>query len=427
MRKFIVYSRNTEKSIYFWNMLASTLNAFQTVFVLVFISRIDPIVDAGIFTIAFAIGNLMLTLANYGVRQFQVSDVKKKYSFRDYLMARGITCCLMIGISIIYVTYYKGTGLYNNYKSIVILLICAAKAIDALEDVVLGLFQKEGRLDIAGKIMTIRLSAYIIIYITSYLISRNLIISSTCALLVSGVLFIVLNGYAYVNFPEKKELFGLRDKRQEKQVFKLLKECFPLFVSAYLVMYISNAPKYAIDKVLSNQEQACFTYIFMPVFVVGMLSQFVFQPIIGKLSNLWDEQNIFELKKQVYKQLGIILILSLCALIVGTMFGIPVLSLLYGVDLKEYQIHLIVLLLGGVFLAYNYFFQMLLTIIRNQKYLVWGYVVAYICFLMFGTGVVEKNGLIGISFFYTFIMAGIMLYFSTISMRIINKNIVVDN
>lgn len=407
-------------------MIASTLNAFQTVFVLVFISRIDPITDAGIFTIAFAIGNLMVTFANYGVRQFQVSDIKQKYSFRDYLMARGITCCFMICISVIYVAYYKGIGLYNNYKSIVILLICAAKAIDALEDVVFGLFQAEGRLDIAGKILTIRLSAYIIIYITSYLVSRNLIISSTCALIVSVVLFIVLNWYAYSNFPDKRELFGLRDKRQERQLCKLLKECFPLFVSAYLVMYISNAPKYAIDKVLSNQEQACFTYIFMPVFVVGMLGQFVFQPIIGKLSNLWDERNIFELKKQVYKQLGIILILSLCALLGGTMFGIPILSLLYGVDLKKYQIHLIVLLLGGVFLAYNYFFQMLITVIRNQKYLVWGYVVAYICYLIFGAGIVEKSGLMGISIFYTFVMVGIMLYFSIISMRVINKKIVAD-
>ena len=38
-----------------------------------------------------------------------------------------------------------------------------------------------------------------------------------------------------------------------------------LFGSTFLIMYIGNAPKYAIDSVLSNQDQASFNYVFMPV------------------------------------------------------------------------------------------------------------------------------------------------------------------
>ena len=46
--------------------------------------RIDPVNDAGIFVIAYAIGNLMLTIGRYGIRQFQASDVVEKYSYREY-------------------------------------------------------------------------------------------------------------------------------------------------------------------------------------------------------------------------------------------------------------------------------------------------------------------------------------------------------
>lgn len=53
------------------------LNSFQSVLILMVISRIDPVTDAGVFTIAFAIGNLMLTIGQYGIRQFQVSDVQE--------------------------------------------------------------------------------------------------------------------------------------------------------------------------------------------------------------------------------------------------------------------------------------------------------------------------------------------------------------
>ena len=80
IKKLLYNSNNPSKSAYFWNTTAAMLNAFQTVFILMLISRIDPVIDAGVFTIAFAIGNLMMTIGKYGIRQCQASDVNEKYS-----------------------------------------------------------------------------------------------------------------------------------------------------------------------------------------------------------------------------------------------------------------------------------------------------------------------------------------------------------
>ena len=110
IKKILFDSKDKMKSAYLWNTCAAMLNAFQTVFILMLISRIDPVIDAGVFTIAFAIGNLMMTIGKYGIRQFQVSDVEEKYSFKEYTAARIITSIIMIVASFVYVGVNLASG-----------------------------------------------------------------------------------------------------------------------------------------------------------------------------------------------------------------------------------------------------------------------------------------------------------------------------
>lgn len=415
IKKLLYNSNNPSKSAYFWNTTAAMLNAFQTVFILMLISRIDPVIDAGVFTIAFAIGNLMMTIGKYGIRQFQVSDVNEKYSYKEYFTSRIFTTIAMIVVSIIYVGYNYRIGLYNIEKCAVILLICLAKAVDAFEDVFHGMLQQYLRLDIAGKILTTRLFTYIVVYLLTYFITKNLVFTSAIALLISVIQFLGFNYIALNGFSTKKRTFSY------KMVGNLLIECFPLFIAAYLVMYIGNAPKYAIDKVMSSEEQACFTYIFMPVFVISLLSQFVYQPVISKLALLWYERKIQEFKKLIFRQVGLILVLSAAAIIGGYLLGIPVLSLIYGVNLEEYKTALIILLFGGGVLAFVNFLQMIITVSRKQNLLNIGYLLAFAAFILFGKNIVTEYGIIGISVFYSIVILGIGIIFGIITVVIIKR------
>lgn len=415
IRSFLYNSKNQNKSAYLWNTSAAMLNAFQTVFILMLISRIDPVIDAGVFTIAFAIGNLMMTIGKYGIRQFQVSDVNEKYSFKEYLTSRVVTTIVMIIASFIYVGYNHLTGLYNIEKCMVVILICFAKAVDAFEDVFHGMLQQYLRLDVAGKILTIRLFTYIIVYLAVYLITQNLVITSAVALVISVFQFVILNYIALKDFQTKKKALSY------KKVGNLLVECFPLFIAAYLVMYIGNAPKYAIDKVMPSEAQACFTYIFMPVFVISLLSQFVYQPVISKLAMLWNQSRLQEFNKLIFRQVGLILGLSAVAVIGGYLLGIPVLSLIYGVNLDEYKTALVILLLGGGALAFVNFLQMIITVARKQNLLNIGYILAFLAFVLLGKMVVEEYGIIGISVFYTVVVLGIGIIFGIITVLIIKR------
>lgn len=406
IRHFLVDSKNKEKSAYIWNTSAAMLSSFQTVFILMIISRIDPINDAGIFTIAFAIGNLMMSIGKYGMRQFQVSDMANKYSFKVYSKSRLISNSAMICCCTAYLGYHLLMEHYTIKKTIVIILVCLVKLVDSIEDVYHGELQKKGRLDVAGKILTSRLGMYILLYITVYILTKNLVISSFLSFFVSALICLIFNKIAY------KALLTNMGKNNDRQVIHLLQECFPLLVSSFLIMYIGNAPKYALDTVLSSQEQACFGYVFMPVFVIGLLSQFIYQPIIYKLASLYSTGEISKLKSLVIKQVYIIIGLTIFTLIGGKILGIQILSIIYGVDLNKYEPILLVLLLGGGILAGVNFFQVILTIFRKQKTLMNGYLIAFIVFGLLGREVVRNFGMMGISIFYIIVVLVIFVLFT---------------
>ena len=64
----------------------------------------------------------------------------------------------------------------------------------------------------------------------------------------------------------------------------ILWECMPLFIGSYLTLYVGNAPKYAIDDFLELKYQTYYGILYMPSFVINLLSGFVFKPLLVDLS-----------------------------------------------------------------------------------------------------------------------------------------------
>lgn len=382
------------------------LNSFQTVVILMVISRIDAVTDAGNFVIAYAIANLLIMIGKYGIRQYQVSDVTEQFSFSDYLGARFISTAGMLIAAVVYIIIQTASGAYDFEKSAAVFLICGAKAVDAFEDVYHGMFQQHSRLDIAGKIWTIRLLVYIVEFMAVYSLLRNLVLTAAICLVTTILLAFVLNGTVI-----KSKALIYAKGREGGHIRKLLVDCFPIFVSNFLMAYVANAPKYAIDVVLSSQEQAQFNYIFMPVFVISLLSTFIYQPMINRLAVMWHENKLRRFWKMIFRQVLLVAGLTVLAMGAGALLGIPVLSAMYGVDLSPYRMELVILLLGGGMVALINFFTMVITVTRYQKHLMWGYLAISFGFLAFGKRVAENWGIRGISIFYTISVTVLALIF----------------
>ena len=57
--------RAEKKSEFFWNMLGSIANTSTTVILLMAVTNINGVYDAGIFSIAFATAQIMMIIGNY--------------------------------------------------------------------------------------------------------------------------------------------------------------------------------------------------------------------------------------------------------------------------------------------------------------------------------------------------------------------------
>ena len=171
---------------FIYNTASGLINAAQSVLILMVISRVLGDYDAGVFNIAWAVGNLFLNVGKYGMREMQATDVGHKYSFRTYLNSRLISTAVMMAVSLGYIFYSAVTIGYETSKTIIIILVCLLKAIDSIEDIYQGQQQLNGRLDVAGKCYSVRLTVTILAYAITLFICKDLLIATAISLAISA-------------------------------------------------------------------------------------------------------------------------------------------------------------------------------------------------------------------------------------------------
>lgn len=386
--------KGSMKGAFLWNTASGMINAGQSAVILMFISHFLTQNDAGVFTIAYAFGTLFMTMAKYGMRNYQVTDVQERFGFGVYRKSRVLTTLGAAALMAFYLLVQALTGAYTAQKAVVVAAICLWKLIDAVEDVYYGMYQQQGRLDVGAKYYTYRLAASTALFCALVLLRVPMIVTSLVTLGVSAVLAAVL-----VNLSARR--YHIRGaERGKESLGTLLKVCAPLFVSMSLSIYVGNAPKYMIDWYLDDSAQAVFGYIIMPAFIITVLNQFIYQPIIRDLGELWHSGQREKFKKRVFTQYLMVGAVTAVVILGGVLVGIPVLSLLFNADLAPYKAEFVIMLLGGGVYALVYFITVPLTAMRLQKLISYGFLAASVISLLAGKPLVLAHGVKGAALLY---------------------------
>lgn len=398
IKNFLTKSNNIERSGVIWNMIASMATAFQSVVLLVIMSHFTDMVTAGIYTFGNTQNNLFLSVGKWGMRYYQVSDVEKKYKFRDYRASRIITTIAMALVSTIYVLIIANQNGYSSYKTQCIIWLCLFKLADAFEDVYYGDYQKNERLDIASKCFALRLIITIAIFAILIIVTGNLLLATIVSTIITVIIlfmFIILT----------KEYVCENEAYDMKRVWRLILVTTPLMIGSFLTLYIGAAPRNAIDRQLDEVVQAIYGYVAMPVFVVQLLVLFIFNPMIYKISIMWNEKKIGDFIKMSLLQVALTFGITIVCLAGAWLLGIPVLSVFYNTDLKPYKTDLMLMLVGSGFLGLAGLLANLLTIMRYQGAILVGYVIASIVAFFFSDYAVRVNGMRGAVYIYLIVLA----------------------
>ena len=367
--------KNLPRKRFFWNMAGSTVMSLSTLLLTMIVTRVTGEITAGIFVYAFTLAQQLQSVGYYEVRPYQSTDLQETYSFSTYLSARIVTCTAMMVICLVIIAF-RENSLYNN---LVIFLVCFYKMFDTAEDVYHGLFQQQGRLDVAGKAM----------FLFDVLVSRQF----------------VKEKYSFQFIPLRR----------------LLITCFPLFIGAFLLLYIYNAPKYALSDYMPPEYLTYFNALFILTYIINLFSGFVLKPILNTLADSW-------LNREFKRFSGIILKLSLAlvgftvlVIAAGYFMGLPVLSWLYSLDLSPYRTELIVLLAGGGLSAISVVLYYAATVMRKQKWTLFIYIAVSVAAMIVSPMAVQKMGLLGASLIYLALMVFMTLLFICMNAYFIHK------
>ena len=349
---------NHANNTFAWTAASGIVYSCQSLIFLMIITNLMGESAAGLYSVGMMVAQQMLTVGKYAVRNYQVSDIRQKYSFEQYYTFRICTCLVAMVITFMWILI----GGYKGKEAIVIVALTVYKMAECMSDLFEGLYQQRFRFDISGKSQFTKNLAMIIAFVVMIIVTKDVVISSIVLAAVSVLMLFV------VDFPVAKNFSAIKWNFSFRVTKELLIACFSLFISSFFYVFISNSPKYAIKSISGddNSMLAVFNALFMPVFVVDLFAGFTMRMWITKMAVQHEKGDYKGFKKIIVKQMGIIIGLTLVSMAGMYLVGCKVLSMIYGLDLSGFEWTNVLLMLSGGLVATYTLFENVIIIYRHQ-------------------------------------------------------------
>ncbi len=377
----------------FWNTLGTGINAFNSLFLMIIVTRINGVDAAGIFTFAFSISTLFNIIGVYSGRVYQVTD-QSKLSDSDYLICKILTCVLMFVISFLFVFVNH----YDTYKLLIIIILCLLRTFEAFSEVLYAYYQKKNQLYKVGFSLFIKNIFILLVFFIVNLLSKNLFLSVTCI----TIAYLIIMIFYDMKILKINKISIKKFKKEHILIF--FKEGFPTFCLTFLTLLLINIPRYIIDLKLTNELNTIWGIIIMPATIMILLGQFFLHPFLMNLFQLYHHKKYKEFKKKVYQICFVLFIIGISLSIIGGVIGIPVLEFIYGISLKGYQTSLFIILIGAILYGIVSVLYNLLVAIRC----VFSQIIVYLFLSVFSVALnfvlIDKMQIVGASFSYFFVM-----------------------
>ena len=195
--------------------------------------------------------------------------------------------------------------------------------------------------------------------------------------------------------------------------------CTPLFAGTFLSLLLYNVPKYAMSNLMTDEYQTYYSILFMPSFVITLMCEFVFKPMITTIAGLWWDNDLKKFVLYVARIIGIIFLCCGGIVIAGHLLGRTLLELIYGVDLSPYKLHFIVLLIGGGIGAEVYMIYNILIAIRKGGCILPVYALTALITILPAKAMVQKLGIMGASLNYLLSCSVLFIMFFAILIWVI--------
>lgn len=350
------YAEHATKRDYLWNTLGTAVWGMVFPILTIVATQLAGANEAGMFSMAFVTGTLIMIASNYGVRNFQVSDIDEDTSFASYQLNRWICGALALALGLVY-NSIRG---YDPSMGTICLGVYLYKVVDGIADVYEGRLQQADKLYLAGISQTIRSAGVVTVFSVALLLFRSM----GLAAMAMGVAAIA--SLALVTAPlalletEKSRRVSMRE------VAQLFRQCAPLFGALFLFNLIESMPKFVMEGTLAYENQLYFNALYFPAQGILLAIGFVYKPQLLRLSNIWANP-----RKRRRFDLIILAVLAIVVVITGVVaaimrwVGIDLMSMMYGLDFHKYRMLAYLMVAAGGVTAGIDFLYAIITVLRH--------------------------------------------------------------
>lgn len=343
---------------------------------------------AGILSLAMSISNTYCVIATFNMRNYQSSDLKNNFSEKTYIYSRILTCF----IALLFTLIYSISKSFSLYQILCIMFYMIFKLSEALVDVIHGSLQKKWKFDIIGKSYFYRgiisvLSFSVILYLT-----KNILLS---IISMSLLTYIFIYFYDIKNYNKEIKKYG---ESNYKKIIKLLLFCVPLVLYGFIFNYVSMYPKIMVENMYGTTMLGYYSSVATPALIIQVAASFIFSPLVSYFAELYNEDDIKQLKRSMFLITLLIFCLGIVGVLVAHYLSDFILGLLYGKSILAYAYLFKSIVIVSSLIAIIWFLGTILTVIRDYKTLLFGSVTSLICTILISKSLLIKYNLIGINY-----------------------------
>lgn len=232
------------------------------------------------------------------------------------------------------------------------------------------------------------------------IMSKNLIIACLGIVVINIIIMLV---YDYKNIKQVKLIKTKFSNVANNRLFRI---GFFTFILTFLGIYLINSPRYAIDDILENNLQTIFGIIIMPATFMGLLGQYVIQPLLVQITEYIRNEKYNELRSMIIKIIRVILILGIVVFIIAYFLEVPVLQIVYGIELQQYFTSMLIIIAGSILYSIEIVISTILISMRKTFIQVIIYAVTAIISTILSYSLVKKIEVQGaaITYFITMLI-----------------------
>ena len=283
--------------------------------------------NSGMLAFAMSVGNVYFVMGTYNMRTFQVSDVNRLYSTRNYVALRVLTVSVSYALCLIYSTLISP----SPQTLLVVIVFLLFKADEAFVNVLYGADQTHMRLDYVGKSQLMRGILCVAVFSLGMVMSDSLAVS--LLLMFAGCLSMT---FAY-DIPKTRALSGpLLPSISRSQCITLLRQCLPAALGILIGNFVMSSARQYFGVAYGESSLGIYASVATPCVIIQVLAQNLYTPMLGSIAREYKDGDVRRAKISAMKLLAIVAGVALALSAVLLVVGEPLLTTLYGESIRPY-------------------------------------------------------------------------------------------